>query len=94
MVCLKADKGVECYNPPYIFPGSPEPCLTMIVLRDQPPFIFPSAMPPDLMSKQPLPMNPLFLEDLPSSQDTPHPMLTQPLPEPLILQFKAEIPNT
>ena len=56
------------------------------VLKDQPPTIFPSAMPPDLMSKQPLPMNPPFVENLPSCADTPHPMSTEPLPEPLILE--------
>ena len=56
------------------------------VLKDQPPIIFPSAMPPDLMSKQPLPMNPPPVEDLPSHADTPHPMSTEPLPEPLVLE--------
>ena len=56
------------------------------VLKDQPPTIFPSATPPDLMSKQPLPMNPPFVEDLPPHTDTPYPMSTEPLPEPLILE--------
>ena len=43
-------------------------------------------MPPNLMSKQPLPMNPPFVEDLPPHADTPHPMSIEPLPEPLILE--------
>ena len=43
-------------------------------------------MPPDLMSKQPLPMNPPLVEDLPPCADTPHPMSTEPLPEPLVLE--------
>ena len=56
------------------------------VLKDQPPIIFPSAMPPNLMSKQPLPMNPPPVEDLPPCTDTPRPMSTEPLPEPLVLE--------
>ena len=56
------------------------------VLKDQLPIIFPSAMPPDLMSKQPLPMNPPLVEDLPPHADMPHPMSTEPLPEPLVLE--------
>ena len=60
------------------------------VLKDQPPIIFPSAMPPDLMSKQPLPMNPPFVEDLPSCVDIPHSMSTEPLPESLILEPPIE----
>ena len=55
-------------------------------IKAQPPIIFPSAMPPDLMSKQLLPMNPPIVEDLPSHPDTPHSMSTEPLPEPLILE--------
>ena len=47
-------------------------------------------MPPDLMNKQPLPMNPPFVEDLPPCLDMPHPMSTQPLPEPLILEPPAK----
>ena len=85
--------GTSCYNPPYIFPGShsPEPMTIRLpdklpVLKDQLPIIFPRAMPPDLMSKQLLPMNPSFVEDLPPHVDTPHPMSTEPLPEPLILE--------
>ena len=87
----------ECYNPPYIFPGShsPDPmtiCLPdkLPVLKDQPPIIFPSATPPNLMSKQLLPMNPLFVEDLPPHVDTPCPMSTEPLPEPLVLEPLVE----
>ena len=82
-----------CYNPPYIFPGScsPDPITIHLpdkppVLKDQPPIIFPSATPPDLMSKQPLPMNPPLVEDLPPHADTPCPMSTEPLPEPLVLE--------
>ena len=82
-----------CYNPPYIFPGSclPDPMTICLpdkppVLKDQPPIIFPSAMPPDLMNKWPLPMNPPPVEDLPPCADTPHPMSTEPLPEPLVLE--------
>ena len=56
------------------------------VLKDQPPIIFPSATPPDLISKQLLPMNPPFVEDLPPHADTPRPMAREPLPEPLILE--------
>ena len=85
--------GTSCYNPPYIFPGSrsPDPmtiCLPdkLPVLKDQPPIIFPSAMPPDLISKWPLPMNPPLMEVLPPHADTPHPMSTEPLPEPLGLE--------
>ena len=82
----------NCYNPPYFFPGhSPDPVTIRLpdklpVLKDQPPIIFPSAMPPDLMSKQPLPMNPPLVEDLPPCADMPHPMSTEPLPEPLVLE--------
>ena len=47
-------------------------------------------MPPDLMSKQPLPMNPPLVEDLPPRADTPRPMSTEPLPEPLILEPPVE----
>ena len=72
-----------CYNPPLIFPSSGSPELVTLylpdkppVLQDQPPIIFPSAIPSDLISKQPLPMNPLFVEDLPSHPDTSHPMST------------------
>ena len=85
-----------CYNPPYFFPGhSPDPVTIRLpdkppVLKDQPPIIFPSATPPDLMSKQPLPMNPPLVEDLPPCADTPHPMSTEPLPEPLILEPSVE----
>ena len=85
-----------CYNPPYFFPcRSPDPvtiCLPdkLPVLKDQPPIIFPSAMPPDLMSKWPLPMNPPLVEDLPPHADTPHPMSTEPLPEPLVLEPPVE----
>ena len=86
-----------CYNPPYIFPGShsPDPvtiCLPdkLPVLKDQPPIIFPSAMPPNLMSKQLLPMNPPLVEDLPSCADMPCPMSTEPLPEPLVLEPPVE----
>ena len=82
----------RCYNPPYIFPGScsPDPVTIHLpdkppMLKDQPPIIFPSAMPPDLMSKWPLPMNPPLVEDLPSCVGTPCPMSTEPLPEPLVL---------
>ena len=53
------------------------------VLKDQPPT---SATPPDLMSKQPLPMNPPLVEDLPPCVDIPHPMSTELLPEPLVLE--------
>ena len=60
------------------------------VLKDQPPIIFPSATPPNLMSKQLLPMNPPFVEDLPPHVDTPCPMSTEPLPEPLILEPPVE----
>ena len=45
-------------------------------------------MPPNLMSKQPLPINPPFVEDLPSHLDTPCPMSTQP--ELLILEPPVE----
>ena len=83
----------SCYNPPYIFPGSgsSDPMTIHLpdklpVLRDQPPIIFPSAMRPDLISKQPLPMNPPLVENLPPYADTPHPMSTEPLPEPLVLE--------
>ena len=60
------------------------------VLKDQLPIIFPSAMPPDLMSKRPLPMNPPLVEDLPPHVDMPHPMSTEPLPEPLVLEPPVE----
>ena len=60
------------------------------VLKDQPSIIFPSATPPDLMSKRPLPMNPPLVEDLPPHADTPRPMSTEPLPEPLILEPPVE----
>ena len=60
------------------------------VLKDQPPIIFPSATPPDLMGKQPLPMNPPLVEDLPPHADTPCPMSTEPLPEPLVLEPPVE----
>ena len=85
-----------CYNPPYFFPGrSPDPVTIHLpdklpVLKDQPPIIFPSAMPPNLMSKQPLPMNPPLVEDLPPHVDTPCPMSTEPLPEPLVLEPPVE----
>ena len=86
-----------CYNPPYIFPGSrsPDPVTICLpdkppVLNDQPSIIFPSAMPPNLMSKQPFPMNPPLAEDLPPRADTPCPMSTEPLPEPLILEPPIE----
>ena len=89
--------GTHCYNPSYIFPGSysPDPVTIHLpdkppVLKDQPPIIFPSTMPPDLMSKQLLPMNPPFVEDLPSHADIPHPMSTEPLLEPLILEPPVE----
>ena len=85
--------GQECYNPPYIFPGSGSPELITLclpdklpVLQDQPPIIFPSATPPNLMSKQLLPINLPFVEDLPSHLGTPCPMSTEPPPEPLILE--------
>ena len=80
---INTTTGQACYNPPYIFPGSGSPELITLylpdklpVLQDQPPIIFPSAMPPNLMSKQPLPMNPPFVEDLPPCPDTPHLMST------------------
>ena len=86
-----------CYNPPYIFPGShsPDPVTIHLpdkppVLKDQPPIIFPSATPPDLISKQPLPMNPPLVEDLPPCADMPCPMSTEPLPEPLVLEPPVE----
>ena len=60
------------------------------VLKDQPPIIFPSATPPNLISKQPLPMNPPLVEDLPSHADTPCPMSTEPLPDPLVLEPPVE----
>ena len=47
-------------------------------------------MPPDLMSKQPLHMNPPPVEDLPPCADTPCPMSTEPLPEPLVLEPPVE----
>ena len=47
-------------------------------------------MPPDLMSKRPLPMNPPLVEDLPPHVDMPHPMSTEPLPEPLVLEPPVE----
>ena len=79
-----------CYNPPYFLPGpSPDPVTLSLpadkppLLKNQSPIIFPSAMPPNLMSKRPLPMNPPLVEDLPPCADTPHPMSTEPLPEPL-----------
>ena len=83
---------IHCYNPPYFSPGpSPGPVTICLpdkppAFKDQPPIIFPSATPPDLMSKQPLPMNPPPMENLPPRVDTPHPMSTEPLPEPLILE--------
>ena len=86
-----------CYNPPYIFPESrlPDPMTIHLpdklpVLKDQPSIIFPSAIPPDIMSKWPLPMNLPLVEDLPSHADTPRPMSTEPLPEPLILEPPVE----
>ena len=88
---------LPCYNPPYFSPGpSPGPVTLSLpadkppVLKDQSPIIFPSAIPPDLMSKRPLPMNPPLVEDLPPCADTPHPMSTEPLPEPLILEPPVE----
>ena len=60
------------------------------VLKDQPPIIFPSATPPNLMSKQLLPINPPFVEDLPPCADMPCPMSTEPLPEPLVLEPPVE----
>ena len=87
----------SCYNPPYIFPGSrsPDPMTIRLldkppVLKDQPHIIFPSAMPPDLMSKWPLPMNSPLVEDLPPHADTPRPISTEPLPEPLVLEPPVE----
>ena len=84
---------LPCYNPPYFSPGpSPGPVAILLsadkppMLKDQPPIIFPSATPPDLMSKRPLPMNPSPIEDLPPHVDTPRPMSTEPLPEPLVLE--------
>ena len=47
-------------------------------------------MPPDLMSKQLLPMNPPFVENLSPHPDTPCPISTQPLSEPLILEPPVE----
>ena len=47
-------------------------------------------MPPDLMGKQPLPMNPPFVEDLPLCADMPCLMSTEPLPEPLVLEPPVE----
>ena len=41
-------------------------------------------MPPDLIGKQLLPMNPPLLEDIPPCLDMPYLMSTQPLPEPLV----------
>ena len=77
----------QCYNPPYFSPGpSPGPVTLSLpadkppVLKSQSPIIFPSAMPPDLMSKQPFPMNPPLVEDLPPRADMPRPMSTEPLP--------------
>ena len=42
------------------------------------------------MSKQPLPMNPPLVEDLPPCADTPCLMSTEPLPEPLVLEPPIE----
>ena len=88
---------VNCYNPPYFSPGpSPGPMTIpfladkLPVLKNQSPIIFPSATPPNLMSKQPLPMNPPLVEDLPPHADMPRPMSTEPLPEPLILEPPVE----
>ena len=47
-------------------------------------------MPPNLMSKRPLPMNPHLIEDLTPHTDMPHPISTEPLPEPLILEPPVE----
>ena len=47
-------------------------------------------MPPNLISKWPLPMNPPLVEDLPPCVDTPCPMSTEPLPEPLVLEPPVE----
>ena len=86
-----------CYNPPYFSPGpSPGPVTLSLpadkppVLKDQSPIIFPSATPPNFMSKQPLPMNPPLVEDLPPRADTPRPMSTEPLLEPLVLEPPVE----
>ena len=94
LICICDD---SCYNPPYFLPGPcPGPVTIPLladkppVLKDQPPIIFPSATPPDLMSKRPLPMNPPLVEDLPPRVDTPRPMSTEPLPEPLVLEPPVE----
>ena len=42
------------------------------------------------MSKQPLPMNPPPVEDLPPCMDIPYPMSTEPLPNPLVLEPPVE----
>ena len=82
---------VTIYPTFFLVQGPPELVTLCIpnrlpVLKDQPPTIFPSAMPPDLISKQPLPMNPPFVEDLPPHADMPCPISIEPLPEPLILE--------
>ena len=75
-----------CYDPPHFsplpYPSSPTQELVSFDLKPvvkhttKPPVIFPSAMPPEYMGKQPLPLNPPSLsplEDLP-----PKPEWTRP----------------
>jgi len=77
----------QCYDPPHFshlpYPSSTTPDLISFDLKPvtKPSPIFPSATPPDLMGKQPLPMNPPVLEDMPPKPVWTHPsqvVMTQP----------------
>ena len=69
----------QCYDPPnfshlpYPFLDTPQVISYDLKLVTKPPVIFPSASPPELMGKVPLPLNPLPLKDLP-----PRPEKTRP----------------
>jgi len=77
---------VSCYDPPHFsplpYPSSPTPELASFNLEQvtkcttKPPVIFPSATPPELLRKQPLPLNPPSLsplEDLPPKKEWTRP---------------------
>jgi len=81
---------LSCYDPPHFlplpYPSSPTPELVSFDLKQvtrhttKSPVIFPSAMPPECMEKQPLPLNPPSLsplEDLPSKPERTRPVIPQ-----------------
>jgi len=75
----------QCYDPPQFFSQLSDPLL---ITLSTPPPIFPSATLPNLMAKQPLPLNPSPLPDLPllppSEPSKPSSPLDQPPVEPLV----------